>query len=208
MFFLLFLLDDLRIRIRIQEAQTYGSGAGAGSATLDRALNVVVAENGGSRGWRVLAIRGRGSGSATLDRALNVVVEENGGSRGWRVLAVRGRGFGAGAGSATLDRALNVVVAVRMAGAGDDESWLYGDDSKGEDATEQTGHLTFSPFLKGTWQRGGFSGVLHKSVRHWSLTLHFKLIRFWLRIRGDIRNRKTTPRLTESGSRQDSLLCC
>ncbi len=51
-------------------------------------------------------------------------------------------------GSATMDRALNVVVAVRMAGAGDDESWLYGDDSKGEEATDQTGHPTFIPCLK------------------------------------------------------------
>jgi hypothetical protein len=42
-------------------------------------------------------------------------------------------------------------------------------------------------------------GFLHKPVRHRSLTLRFEPFRFWLRIRGDIRNRKTTPRLTESG---------
>ena len=41
-----------------------------------------------------------------------------------------------------------------MAGAGDDESWLYGDDSKGEESTDQTGHPTFIPFLKvtGDWK--------------------------------------------------------
>jgi hypothetical protein len=42
--------------------------------------------------------------------------------------------------------------------------------------------------------------------RNWFLidplpTLNFEPFRFWLRIRGDIRNRKTTPRLGESGSR-------
>ncbi len=35
-----------------------------------------------------------------------------------------------------------------------------------------------------------------------SLTLPFEPFRFWLRIRGDIRNRKTTPRIGESGSRR------
>ncbi len=35
-------------------------------------------------------------------------------------------------------------------------------------------------------------------VPHRSLTLPFEPVRFWLRIRGDIRNRKTTPRLGES----------
>jgi hypothetical protein len=33
--------------------------------------------------------------------------------------------------------------------------------------------------------------------------LPFEPFRFWLRIRGDIRNRKSTPRLGESGSRYD-----
>ncbi len=41
---------------------------------------------------------------------------------------------------------------------------------------------------------------LHKSVRHRSLTLHFKPFRFWLRILGDIRIRKMTPRLNDTGS--------
>jgi hypothetical protein len=43
-----------------------------------------------------------------------------------------------------------------------------------------------------------FLGVLQKLVPHRSLTLPFELFRFWLRIRGDINNRKTTPRLSES----------
>jgi hypothetical protein len=59
--------------------------------------------------------------------------------------------------------------------------------------------------VKGTWQWGGFLGFLHKTVRHWSLTLCFEPFRFWLQIRGDIHNRKTTLRLAESGSQQDCL---
>jgi hypothetical protein len=47
---------------------------------------------------------------------------------------------------------------------------------------------------------------LHKLDPHRSLTLPLEPFRFWLRIRGDIRNRKTTPRLIESGIRSaDSL---
>ncbi len=62
------------------------------------------------------------------------------------------------------------------------------------------------PFsLKGHGNEADFLGFLHKSVRHRSLTLHFEPFRFWLRIRGDIRNRKTIPRLAESGSRQECL---
>ncbi len=34
-----------------------------------------------------------------------------------------------------------------------------------------------------------FLGFLHKLDPHRSLTLPFELFRFWLRIRGDIRNR-------------------
>ena len=49
------------------------------------------------------------------------------------------------------------------------------------------------------------SVCLHKSLWPRSLTLHFELFWFWLRIRGDIRIRKTTPRIDESGSRQDCL---
>ena len=49
----------------------------------------------------------------------------------------------------------------------------------------------------------------HNSGQHRSHTLAFELFRFWLRIRGDIRKRKstpligesTTPRIGESGSR-------
>jgi hypothetical protein len=50
-----------------------------------------------------------------------------------------------------------------------------------------------------------FMGFLHKSIPRESFTPHFEPFRFWLRIREDIRNRKTTPRLAESGSRQDFL---
>jgi hypothetical protein len=47
--------------------------------------------------------------------------------------------------------------------------------------------------------------------RNWVLMdpLHyvpFEPFRFWLRIRGDIRNRKPTPRLGESGSRCSNFL--
>jgi hypothetical protein len=59
--------------------------------------------------------------------------------------------------------------------------------------------------LKGHGNEADFLGFLHKPVRHKSITLRFKPFRFWLRIRGDIRNRKTTPRVVESGSRQDCL---
>ena len=41
----------------------------------------------------------------------------------------------------------------------------------------------------------------HNSGQHRSRTLAFELFRFWLRIRGDIRNRKSAPRIGESGSR-------
>ncbi len=59
--------------------------------------------------------------------------------------------------------------------------------------------------LKGHGNEAEFLGFLQKSVRHRSLTLHFEPFRFWLRIRGDIRNRKTTPLLAESGSRQECI---
>ena len=49
-----------------------------------------------------------------------------------------------------------------------------------------------SAYLKGHGNEADFLGFLHKSVRHRSLTLHFEPFRFWLRIRGYIRNRKTT----------------
>ncbi len=55
-------------------------------------------------------------------------------------------------------------------------------------------------------ERADFPRFLHKSVRHRSLTLHFEPFRVWLRIRGDIRNRKRTPRFAESGSRQGGQL--
>ncbi len=60
-------------------------------------------------------------------------------------------------------------------------------------------YVSMPSFLRGTWQLGGFSGVF-ADFPHRSLSLPFELFRIWLRIRGDIRNRKTTPRLGESGS--------
>jgi len=66
-------------------------------------------------------------------------------------------------------------------------------------------HHLLKIVLKGHGNEADFLGFLQKSVRHRSLTLHVDLFRFWLRIRGDIPNRKTTPRLAESGSRRDCL---
>ncbi len=54
--------------------------------------------------------------------------------------------------------------------------------------------------LKGHGNWADFLGFLQKLGPHRSLTQPFEPFRFWLRIRGDIRNRKTTPRLAESGS--------
>jgi hypothetical protein len=52
--------------------------------------------------------------------------------------------------------------------------------------------------LKGHGNEPNFPRFLHKSLWPTSLTLHFEPFRFWLRIRGDIRIRKTTPRIGES----------
>ncbi len=59
--------------------------------------------------------------------------------------------------------------------------------------------------LKGHGNKPNFPRFLHKSLWPRSLTLYFEPFRFWFRIRGDIRIRKTTPRIGESGSRQDCL---
>jgi hypothetical protein len=57
--------------------------------------------------------------------------------------------------------------------------------------------------LKGHGNEADFLGFLQKSVPHKSLTLPFGPFQIWLRIWGDIRNRKTTSlRLAELGSRQ------
>ncbi len=53
-------------------------------------------------------------------------------------------------------------------------------------------------FLKGHGNEADFLGFLQKLVPHRSLTLPFEPFRFRLRIHGDIRNRKTSPRLGES----------
>jgi hypothetical protein len=55
--------------------------------------------------------------------------------------------------------------------------------------------------LKGHGNEADFLGFLPKLGPHRTLTLPFEPFRFWLRIRGDIRYRKTTHRLGESGSR-------
>jgi hypothetical protein len=47
--------------------------------------------------------------------------------------------------------------------------------------------------LKGHGNEADFLGFFQKLVPHRSLTLPFEPFRFWFRIRGDIRNRKTTP---------------
>jgi hypothetical protein len=47
--------------------------------------------------------------------------------------------------------------------------------------------------LKGHGNEADFLGVLQELGPHRSLTLPFEPFRFWLRIPGDIRNRKTTP---------------
>ncbi len=54
--------------------------------------------------------------------------------------------------------------------------------------------------LKRHGNEAGFLGFLQKWGPHWSLTLPFEPFRLWLRIRGDIRSRKTTPRLGESAN--------
>jgi hypothetical protein len=56
--------------------------------------------------------------------------------------------------------------------------------------------------LKGHGNEADFLGFLQKMVPHRSLTLPFEPFRFWLRICGDIHNRKTTPQLGESASQQ------
>ncbi len=61
--------------------------------------------------------------------------------------------------------------------------------------------LPKATILKGQGNEADFLGFLQKLGPHRSLTLPFEPFRFWLRIRGDIRNRKTTPRLIESASR-------
>jgi hypothetical protein len=53
--------------------------------------------------------------------------------------------------------------------------------------------MKMSSVLKGHGNEADFLGFLHKLDPHRSLTLPFEPFRFWLRIRGDIRNRKKTP---------------
>ncbi len=74
-----------------------------------------------------------------------------------------------------------------------------------EDSGASGAHVTNKKLLKGHGNEADFLVFLHKFDPNRSITLPFELFRFWLRIRGDIRNRKTNPRLAESGSRQDCL---
>jgi hypothetical protein len=60
---------------------------------------------------------------------------------------------------------------------------------------------TVGMILKGHGNEADFLGFLQKLVPHRSLTLPFKPFRFWLHIREDIRNRKTTPRLSDLARR-------
>ncbi len=53
-------------------------------------------------------------------------------------------------------------------------------------------------YVKGQGNEADFLWLLQKLVPHRSLTLPFEPFRFWLRIRGDIRNRKPTRRVGES----------
>ncbi len=64
--------------------------------------------------------------------------------------------------------------------------------------SEKVENIVSNTKLKGHGNEADFVGFLQKSVRHRLFTLHFKPFRFGLRIRGDIRNRKTTPRHGES----------
>jgi hypothetical protein len=56
--------------------------------------------------------------------------------------------------------------------------------------------------LKGHGNQADFLGFLQKLVSHRSLTLPFEPFRFWLRIRRDISNGKTTPEIGNSASRR------
>ncbi len=61
---------------------------------------------------------------------------------------------------------------------------------------------TSTIWLKGHGNEADFLEFLQKLVPHRSLTLPYQPFRFWLRNRGDIRNRKTTSRLGDSASRR------
>jgi hypothetical protein len=56
--------------------------------------------------------------------------------------------------------------------------------------------------LKGHGNGADLLGFLQKLVPHRSLTLPFEPFRFWLRICGDIHNRKMTRRVWESATLQ------
>jgi hypothetical protein len=60
--------------------------------------------------------------------------------------------------------------------------------------------------LKGHGNEQNFSMFSHNSGQHRSLALPFEMFRFWLPIRGDSRNRKSTPQLSDSESRRESAI--
>ncbi len=66
-------------------------------------------------------------------------------------------------------------------------------------------HSARKTLLKGHGNETYFLGFLQKLVPHESLTLPFRPFRFLLRIRGDIRILKTTPRYHLYGSRRLSV---
>ncbi len=80
--------------------------------------------------------------------------------------------------------------------------WVFTQERAGpaENKRNTVAHL-LSISLKGHGNEADFLGLLQKLGPHRSLTVPFEPFRFWLQIRGDIRNWKTTPRLSESGSR-------
>ncbi len=98
------------------------------------------------------------------------------------------------------------VMRERIAGVMNDEQGEY---ALHLNAAGGAGWVSFcrecEEALKGHGNEPDFPRFLQKSVRHRFLTLNFEPFRFGLRIRGDIRKQKTTPRLAESGSRKECL---
>ncbi len=73
-------------------------------------------------------------------------------------------------------------------------------------AVDRAGCLVFFVCLKGHGNEADFLGFLQKSVPHESLTLPFVPFRVWIRIRKDIRNRKTTLRLAAAKPQKIRLI--
>ncbi len=76
--------------------------------------------------------------------------------------------------------------------------WLAEFSFKHSKTESESQGLPDSPSLKGYSNEADFPRFLHKLVRHRSLfTLYFEPFWFWLRVCGEIRNRKTTRRVGE-----------